>query len=146
MDWSDDEIERRMRETFIKAKPLNDYTMPFVALLRGGKVARELRRHFGEIGIEDMPLPFFCMTSDLTSGLATAPHDETADRHRDKAQCGQHADHLVQRAEQLALMPGDAIADDPVYDVLVGKPFAREFLHSGGIKADCLLQRHIQGV
>ena len=72
MDWSDDEIERRMRETFIKAKPLNDYTLPFVALLRGGKVARELKRHFGEISIEDMPLPFFCMTSDLTSGLATA--------------------------------------------------------------------------
>ncbi|MFT3809737.1 MAG: patatin-like phospholipase family protein [Micropepsaceae bacterium] len=72
MDWSDDEIEQRMRETFIKAKPLNDYTLPFVALLRGGKVARELKRHFGEIGIEDMPLPFFCMTSDLTSGLATA--------------------------------------------------------------------------
>lgn len=72
MDWSDDEIEQRMRETFIAARPLNDYTMPFVALLRGGKVARELKRHFGEIGIEDMPLPFFCMTSDLTSGLATA--------------------------------------------------------------------------
>jgi len=72
MDWSDDEIAERMRATFIKAKPLNDYTMPFVALLRGGKVARELKRHFGEIGIEDMPLPFFCMTSDLTSGLAVA--------------------------------------------------------------------------
>lgn len=72
MDWNDDEIEQRMRETFIKAKPLNDYTLPFVALLRGGKVARELKRHFGEISIEDMPLPFFCMTSDLTSGLATA--------------------------------------------------------------------------
>lgn len=72
MDWSDDEIAERMRETFIKAKPLNDYTLPFVALLRGGKVGRELKRHFGEIGIEDMALPFFCMTSDLTSGLAVA--------------------------------------------------------------------------
>ena len=72
MDWSHDELEARMRETFIKARPLNDYTLPFVALLRGGKVGRELKRHFGEIGIEDMPLPFFCMTSDLTSGLAVA--------------------------------------------------------------------------
>jgi len=72
MDWGDEELEQRMRETFIKAKPLSDYTMPFVALLRGGKVGRELKRHFGEIGIEDMPLPFFCMTSDLTSGLAVA--------------------------------------------------------------------------
>lgn len=72
MDWSDDEIEERMRATFLKANPLNDYTMPFVALLRGGKVGRELKRHFGETCIEDMPLPFFCMTSDLTSGLAVA--------------------------------------------------------------------------
>lgn len=72
MDWGHDELEHRMRETFIKAKPLTDYTMPFVALLRGGKVGRELKRHFGEINIEDMALPFFCMTSDLTSGLAVA--------------------------------------------------------------------------
>jgi NTE family protein len=72
MDWGHEELEHRMRETFIKAKPLNDYTLPFVALLRGGKVGRELQRHFGDIGIEDMALPFFCMTSDLTSGLAVA--------------------------------------------------------------------------
>jgi NTE family protein len=72
MDWSDDEVEERMRRTFVRDKPLNDYTLPFVALLRGGKVARQLQGHFGEMRIEDMPLPFFAMTSDLTSGHAVA--------------------------------------------------------------------------
>lgn len=70
MDWGDAELEERMRRTFVRGKPLNDYTMPFVALLRGGKVGSHLRDHFGEMRIEDMPLPFFCMTSDLTTGHA----------------------------------------------------------------------------
>lgn len=72
MDWKDAELEERMRRTFLRDRPLNDYTLPFIALLRGGKVARNLRDHFSDMRIEDMPLPFFCVTSDLTTGHAVA--------------------------------------------------------------------------
>lgn len=72
MDWDDDELERRMRHTFVNSKVLNDYTVPIVALLRGSKVGKHLRDHFGDMRIEDMPLPFFAMTSDLTTGHAVA--------------------------------------------------------------------------
>jgi len=74
MDWNDGELEERMRRTFLRDRPLNDYTIPFFALLRGGKVADQLRGHFGDTRIEDMRLPFFCVTSDLTSGHAAAHH------------------------------------------------------------------------
>ena len=72
MDWGDEELEERMRRTFEKGRPLTDYTIPLVALLRGGKVGTHLREHFGQMRIEDMPLPFFCTTSDLTTGHAVA--------------------------------------------------------------------------
>ena len=74
MEWDDRELEERMRRTFLREKPLTDYTIPFFALLRGGKVAAQLRGHFGETRIEDMRLPFFCVTSDLTNGHAAAHH------------------------------------------------------------------------
>lgn len=72
MEWDDQELAERMHGVFVKTRPLRDFTLPIVALLRGGKVQAQLKEHFGEIGIEDMPLPFFAMTSDLTDGHAKA--------------------------------------------------------------------------
>lgn len=70
MEWDDRELTERMRYTFVESRPLNDYTLPIIAMIRGAKVAAHLKKHFGEVAIEDMPLPFFCMTSDLTDGHA----------------------------------------------------------------------------
>ena len=68
LEWSLDELSARMRDAFVKINPLNDYTIPLIALVRGKRVSDLLRDHFGDVRIEEMPRPFFCVSSDLTSG------------------------------------------------------------------------------
>ena len=68
LEWSIDELTARMREAFVENNPLNDYTLPLIALVRGKRVSELLRAHFGEVRIEEMPKPFFCVSSDLTIG------------------------------------------------------------------------------
>jgi NTE family protein len=67
-EWGLEEMKERMRAVFVKANPLNDFTLPLVAIVRGRKVTQRLREHFGEVCIEEMPLPFFAVSSDLTTG------------------------------------------------------------------------------
>jgi len=67
-EWSIEELTERMRACFVTVNPLSDYTLPLIAMVRGKKVSNLLREHFGEGGIEEMPKPFFCVSSDLTSG------------------------------------------------------------------------------
>ncbi len=66
--WDDDEIEARMRATFVETNPLNDYTLPFVSFVRGRKVQRLLKEHFGTRHIEDLWLPYYCVSANLTRG------------------------------------------------------------------------------
>ncbi len=66
--WSVEELTDRFRRAFVEAKPLRDYTLPFVSLVSGRKVSRLLRHDFGDVTIEDLPLTFFCVSSNLTTG------------------------------------------------------------------------------
>jgi NTE family protein len=66
--WSVEELTERFRKSFVDAKPLRDYTLPFVSLVSGHKVTRLLQHAFGDVTIEDLPLEFFCVSSNLTSG------------------------------------------------------------------------------
>jgi len=68
MGWSDEEMQVRYRRCFVDTNPLNDYTFPFIALTRGRKVSRLLEREYGATAIEDLPLPYFCISANLTSG------------------------------------------------------------------------------
>lgn len=68
LGWDDAEIERRIRKAFVETNPLSDYRLPVVGLIRGEKVDARLREHFGEILIEDMSLPFFAVSTNLTQG------------------------------------------------------------------------------
>jgi NTE family protein len=69
-EWSDEELLQRYRRTFVETKPLNDYTLPLVSLVRGRKAGRLLREEFGDMAIEDLPLDFFCVSANLTRGTA----------------------------------------------------------------------------
>jgi NTE family protein len=60
------------RRAFVASNPLADFTIPFVSLVSGHKVSRLLREAFGERCIEDLALPFFCVSSNLTTGRACA--------------------------------------------------------------------------
>lgn len=68
LGWDDAELAARVRRSFVDTNPLNDYTLPLVALVSGRKVSRLLRHEFESTRIEDIPLPFFCASSNLTSG------------------------------------------------------------------------------
>ena len=67
-EWGDEEMTMRMRRSFVDTNPLNDYTLPLVSLVSGRKVSRLLRREFEESAIEELPLPFFCVSTNLSSG------------------------------------------------------------------------------
>src|SRR3984957_18017556 len=66
--WTIDELTDRFRRSFVDAKPLRDYTLPFVSLVSGRKVTRLLQHAFGDVTIEDLPLDFFCVSSNLSTG------------------------------------------------------------------------------
>jgi NTE family protein len=68
--WSDEELAFRFRRAFVTKNPLRDYTFPFVSLFRGREVTGLLRSAFGDHDIEDLILPFYCMTANLTTSMA----------------------------------------------------------------------------
>jgi NTE family protein len=68
------EITRVVRDTFVRANFLNDYVVPRYSLVRGRKFAARLREIFGEWLIEDLRCPFFCVSTNLTTGT-TMVHD-----------------------------------------------------------------------
>lgn len=72
MGWDDQEIVERNRRSFVTSNPLSDFTLPVVSLVHGRKVSGLLQREFGEMQIEDLRTPFFCVTANLTQGRANA--------------------------------------------------------------------------
>jgi NTE family protein len=74
-DWDDADLVERFRRCFVDTNPLSDFTLPIVSLVSGRKVGQLLKRELGEIDIEDLPLPFFCVSSNLTTGR-TAVHQQ----------------------------------------------------------------------
>ncbi|HUS24445.1 MAG TPA: patatin-like phospholipase family protein [Candidatus Binatia bacterium] len=63
-----------VRETFVTHNYLNDYMFPRIALIRGRKFLRRLREVFGERSIEQLRMPWFCVSTNLTRG-APVVHD-----------------------------------------------------------------------
>ncbi|HEX9524121.1 MAG TPA: patatin-like phospholipase family protein, partial [Reyranella sp.] len=68
--WADDELAERFRRAFVNTNPLSDYTLPLISLFAGRRVTRLLRLAFGEKEIEDLILPFYCVTANLTTSNA----------------------------------------------------------------------------
>lgn len=68
--WSVDQMIKVFRRTFVDSNPLGDYTLPVVSIVSGRRVSERLHREFGSGAIEDLPLPFFCVSANLTSGRA----------------------------------------------------------------------------
>jgi NTE family protein len=68
LEWDDVEIKDRLRNAFVNRNPVNDYTLPFLSLIKGRKVARLLEQNFGGLRIEELWRPFFCVSTNLTTG------------------------------------------------------------------------------
>jgi NTE family protein len=65
-EWSREKMIHCYRDTFSGRSPLTDFTIPTVALLAGRRLAQWLEKWFGGTAIEDLPLTFFCLSTNLT--------------------------------------------------------------------------------
>lgn len=66
-DWTPEHAIDMARESFVKGKPFSDYTIPVISLIRGRRMLR-LLRSLVDVDIEDLPLPYFCISSKLDRG------------------------------------------------------------------------------
>ena len=75
LEWDDAEIRERLRHSFVNKNPVNDYTLPFLSLIKGRKVARLLEQNFDGLRIEELWRPFFCVSTNLTTGTLAVHRD-----------------------------------------------------------------------
>ena len=74
------EIDAHCYDEWVRRNPINDYTLPRRALIRGQKGQAMARRVFGELRIEDLPKAFYCASTDLRrSELAIHRHGSVAE-------------------------------------------------------------------
>jgi NTE family protein len=75
LDHGFDEAVKQMRELFWKRKPTKDYTIPILSLLAGKRMDSIGRDLFGSWTIEDLPIRYFCVSSDLGEGKVVEHFD-----------------------------------------------------------------------
>jgi NTE family protein len=67
MDWDDEEIDWRIRKAFVESNPLGDFNLPVVGMVKGARVNKRLEEHFGDVLIEDLEMPFFAVSTNLSA-------------------------------------------------------------------------------
>lgn len=65
MGWDSARVFAETERAFAK-RSLNDFTIPLIALLHGKRYIRALEQLFGDWCIEDLPLWYFCVSTNLT--------------------------------------------------------------------------------
>jgi predicted acylesterase/phospholipase RssA/CRP-like cAMP-binding protein len=66
-EWNADEMLETGRSAFVRDKPLNDYTLPVISLLKGHKLQKINKKYFGEGHIENLWLNFFCVSGNYST-------------------------------------------------------------------------------
>lgn len=61
---------KTLRTTFVEHNYLNDYSLARLSLISGNKIRTQLNDIFGDLRIEDLKLPFYCVSTSLTHGRA----------------------------------------------------------------------------
>lgn len=67
LEWERDFMHSKIHE-FTRVSPLWDLTIPRTSILAGRNVRKSLKRWFGDLQIEDMPMPYGCVSVNLSSG------------------------------------------------------------------------------
>lgn len=75
MGWAAEEREARAIAAFVRTRFLLGLTFPLVSLSSSRKLTGLLRRDFGDAQIEDLPVPYFCVSANLQTGETTV-HDD----------------------------------------------------------------------
>lgn len=66
MGWSPDRITETADEVWNRIRPHTEYTLPLLSLVRGRSAQRCGEMMYGTTCIEDLWLPYFCVSADLT--------------------------------------------------------------------------------
>jgi predicted acylesterase/phospholipase RssA/CRP-like cAMP-binding protein len=66
LEWSSEEMRRRLEEMY--RSPKLDLTLPIVSLMTGQAMSEGIGQMTGDAQIEDLWIPFFCCSSNLTRG------------------------------------------------------------------------------
>jgi NTE family protein len=71
LGWNLDDAARSCVDAFSRNR-LTDFAFPRTALFSGRKFERTFGAWFGSLNIEDAPIPFFCVSTNLSRGKAEA--------------------------------------------------------------------------
>jgi predicted acylesterase/phospholipase RssA/CRP-like cAMP-binding protein len=63
------DVVDQSRRAFVGGRPFSDMTVPVLSLLRGRRMEQLISAHLQGL-IEDLPIPFFCISSNLGRGVA----------------------------------------------------------------------------
>lgn len=86
LGWDYETMLRANQKMWRDTWPMNDYTVPFMACLAGLKLDQTLKDMCGDIRIEDLPLKYFCVSTNLTTATL-AVHQEGLLWKRLRASC-----------------------------------------------------------
>ncbi|WP_102797033.1 patatin-like phospholipase family protein [Bowmanella denitrificans] len=67
MGWESERIIEAIRRFFVSVNPLGDYTLPMISLSKSQRLDTLLHQGFGDALIEDMAIPYFCVSSDMST-------------------------------------------------------------------------------
>ena len=70
LEWERSFMHAKIHE-FTAVSPLWDLTIPYTSILAGRNVRRSLKRWFGDLQVEDIPIPYACISTNLTAGDQT---------------------------------------------------------------------------
>ncbi len=66
MGWSPERMLEETERVFAGGRGVYDFTIPYHSIVLGAKGEKLLRGLFGDLHIEDLALPYFCVSSNLT--------------------------------------------------------------------------------
>ncbi len=75
---SDERVLEESKSAFTEGRPMDDYTLPVVSLVRGDRLAAVLKKHYGGLDIDDLWIPFFAVSSNLSLKSNRRPYERRA--------------------------------------------------------------------
>jgi predicted acylesterase/phospholipase RssA/CRP-like cAMP-binding protein len=67
MGWTPERIADTADEVWNRLRPHKEYTLPLLSVIRGRRSRQCGETMYGDVRIEDLWVPFFCVSSDLTN-------------------------------------------------------------------------------
>lgn len=74
MGWTPQRITETADKVWNQMRPHREYTLPLLSVLRGRRSQRCADMMYGNLRIEDLWVPFFCVSSDLTNATMFVHH------------------------------------------------------------------------